>query len=710
MKKYSKVLFLVVLFFAVSLSAGTGNWPKEIELKKHTLIIYQPQPQELKDNHLKILAAISVESQENPQAIFGAMWFDAEVAVDKSSNRANLDNFKLTKLQFANDKNEDIDKLRALLESRMPQLNFDISYHKLLSTLEVQGVRERESLDIKNDAPKIIVTEKPSVLISIDGEPRLKPLGDNKLYRVLNTPYTIIMDSQTSIYYLNADVNTWYTSKDAVSGYKVDKNIPQDVKEYEPKSKEEDVKQQTSTVPEVIVSTVPTELISCDGKAEFTPIKNTSLMYVSNTESDLFMEMKTQKYYLLLSGRWYESKGLQKKWNYIKSTDLPSEFAKIPADSESSNVLYAVSGTIESKDAVIDAMIPQTASVNRKTATLNVEYDGKPQYKNIEGTSLRYITNTQTPVIQAGKHYYACDNAIWFESDFPDGEWRVATTIDDEIYSIPPKSPLYNITFVKIYKVTDDTVDVGYTAGYTNTYVYNTTIVYGTGYHYTPWYGSYYYPYPSTWGYHLRWSPYYGWGIGMSYSSGPFTFMIGGGGWYGRGYWGPAPYYRYGHGYRRGYHNGYRQGYINGRLSGKRPELGKNTRPSIRDRNLYNNKGNKDRVKKTQNKMGGANRFQSAKVNNTRQNNVFADKKGNIHRKNADNWQKREASGWDRERKMNTSKRQNLDKSFSSRNRSDNFSRGSFSGGRSNFGGRSGGFGGRSGGFSGGGFGGGRRR
>ena len=59
-------------------------------------------------------------------------------------------------------------------------------------------------------------------------------------------------------------------------------------------------------------------------------------MYVSNTESDLFMEISTQKYYLLLAGRWFETKNLHKGWRYIKSTALPTDFSKIPEDSDSS--------------------------------------------------------------------------------------------------------------------------------------------------------------------------------------------------------------------------------------------------------------------------------------------------------------------------------------------------------------------------------------
>ena len=116
------------------------------------------------------------------------------------------------------------------------------------------------------------------------------------------------------------------------------------------------------------------------------------------------------------------------------------------------------------------------------------------------------------------------------------GSWRVATSVPDEIYTIPPESPIYHVTFVRVYGSTPEVVYVGYTPGYTTTYVYHSTIVYGTGYWYPYWYGRYYYPRPATWGFHVRWNPWTGFRFGFSYSHGSFRFTIGGGGWY-RGGW-----------------------------------------------------------------------------------------------------------------------------------------------------------------------------
>jgi hypothetical protein len=144
---------------------------------------------------------------------------------------------------------------------------------------------------------------------------------------------------------------------------------------------------------------------------------------------------------------------------------------------------------------------------------------------------MNFAANTATPVIRLGQAYYASDEAVWFVSSSATGGWRVATQVPAEIYTIPPESPIYQVTFVHIYKATPEVVYVGYTSGYTGTYVYHTTVVYGTGYYWPGWYGHYYYPRPATWRFHVRYHPWGGWRFGYSYGSGPYRFSIVYGGW-----------------------------------------------------------------------------------------------------------------------------------------------------------------------------------
>jgi hypothetical protein len=127
------------------------------------------------------------------------------------------------------------------------------------------------------------------------------------------------------------------------------------------------VEARAGKMPEVIVSTVPTELLATDGEPRYTPIKDTNLLFVSNTENNIFMDTATQDYYALISGRWFKTRSLAEgPWSYLAPDQLPADFAKIPENSLKGVVLVNVAGTPQAKEAVLDNSIPQTAIIARK--------------------------------------------------------------------------------------------------------------------------------------------------------------------------------------------------------------------------------------------------------------------------------------------------------------------------------------------------------
>ena len=104
-------------------------------------------------------------------------------------------------------------------------------------------------------------------------------------------------------------------------------------------------------------------------------------------------------------------------------------------------------------EAVIAAHIPQTATVSRRDVKLNPpQFDGEPQFKPLEGTSLEYVANTATPIIRVDANtFYAVENGVWFKAAAVKGPWIVADSVPGVIYTIPPSAPLHYVTYVKIY-------------------------------------------------------------------------------------------------------------------------------------------------------------------------------------------------------------------------------------------------------------------
>ncbi len=211
----------------------------------------------------------------------------------------------------------------------------------------------------------------------------------------------------------------------------------------------------------------------------------------------------------------------------MKSDDLPVAFQQIPADSNQADSRVYVAGTDEAREAVMDAQIPQTAAVSKGRVEIEVTYDGDPRFESIKGSDLEYAENTAMTVLKSGKQYYLVEDAVWYVGPTPTGPWDVAESRPDAVDSIPSESPVYNVKYVYIYETTPEVVYVGYTPGYTGSYVYHTTIVYGTGWYYSPWVSPYYYyPRQATWGFHISYNPWTGWGFGLSWGWGTFPYRV----------------------------------------------------------------------------------------------------------------------------------------------------------------------------------------
>ncbi len=279
------------------------------------------------------------------------------------------------------------------------------------------------------------------------------------------------------------------------------------------------------------------------------------------------MDINSQEYYALLAGRWYKSGSFdQYDWVFVNPDALPEYFANIDTESEMGSVRSSVPNTQEAREAVLETQIPQTAEIDRKSAKVEVTYDGNPQFERIQGTEMAYATNTDKSVILIDNRYYAVDNAVWFVSNNATGPWEVCVSVPDDVQSIPPEYPVYNVKYVYVYDYTPEVVYVGYTPGYVYSYSYRGTVVYGTGYYYKPWYRSYYYPRPVTYGYGVHYNPYTGWGFSVGVSYGWIGYSYHRSPYYYTSWWGPAGYsygYRHGyyHGYSRAYHRGYYHGY-----------------------------------------------------------------------------------------------------------------------------------------------------
>ena len=396
------------------------SWPRVIEDKRVTLTIYEPQLEYFGGDSLHSRAAVSAQRPADAEPIFGAIWLGAHVMVDRNERTVALHSLTVTGVRFPGATEKQLETVAAIIEQDAPSWDLTISLDWLLASADLIEQERRETRSYAVDPPRILVVEEPAVLVLIDGEPVLQQVEGSTLMRVINSAAFMVLDPNRKKYYLSGS-SAWFSAPEATGPWAYEPR-PADaavrLAEKETDQPEEvrpDPGMSPDSLPAVVVSTEPAELISMRGKPAYSPLANTELLYVTNTESDLFLDIPSQQHYLLLAGRWYRTANLKDgPWTFEDPSALPESFAAIAPESPKGDVLAHVAGTAAAREAVMDAQVPQTAVVDRASATASVAYDGEPKFEAIEETDLQYAINTPSAVIAAGGSYYLCDTGVWF--------------------------------------------------------------------------------------------------------------------------------------------------------------------------------------------------------------------------------------------------------------------------------------------------------
>jgi hypothetical protein len=283
---------------AASDQSSDPGWPRERNQNGNRLVIYQPQVDDWKDFHeLSWRMAVSLTPKGGKEVV-GVVEMKGNTDVDNVGKVVTITNPQITGTYFPSLDNATKEKMDQLFKTFVPP-TISISLHRLIASMPMQ--HPPSGVKLNNEPPKIFVGYRPSILLSVDGEPALSEIPKTNLKYVVNTQWPLFFDG--SSYYL-AVGQQWLTANSLDGQWSPTKKLPADMskvaqdkqwsalkKIIPPPAKSEDV------TPAVFYSDKPAEVILFDGQPVYANIPDTQLQYATNTDSVVFVYTPTQPFF-----------------------------------------------------------------------------------------------------------------------------------------------------------------------------------------------------------------------------------------------------------------------------------------------------------------------------------------------------------------------------------------------------------------------------
>lgn len=471
---------------APHLDNGETLWPQEAMDDGTLYVMYAPQLESLVGSSASARAAISL-TPAGAEPVFGTVALTARVDDDTAAGLIELSGITVGKVALADGK--DTAGLAATLQRMLKGMHFTLQRSAALATMEWDAPRAGGRPSVSSATPAIETVDHAAVLLQLDGPPVLR-LVKAGIGIAQNTPSLLAFDTGSNRWLTRIGQDSWMSAAKYAGPYArcdppsagIIKAIEDVLPARHPDAGGTPLSA-PAQLPEVVVRTVPTCLVSVDGAPKLTMVAD-GLFAVANANCDLFNSTDSGPWWILASGRWFSAPDLVSgPWTFVAPSKLPASFAQIDPRGTWGNVLASVPGTEAAKDATYQQAIVHTGTLDRSKAAASVRYaGGAPRMQDIAGTPLSWAANANVPVIRCDGTFYACEEAAWFTAPSATGPWSLCDALPAAIGSIPPTCPVYPVTFVRVETSTATTVTFSYTAGYMNSFVGpDGGIVYGSG-------------------------------------------------------------------------------------------------------------------------------------------------------------------------------------------------------------------------------------
>ena len=273
-----------------------GGWPRAYATPSGgNILVYQPQVVSW-DEQKRIVgfSAVSYQSQGAQKPELGTIKIEAATTVATDERLVSFAPLTITQANFPSLSKEQTSEVVREIEKVFPDEERVIALDRVLANIDKSQIVPKNVEGVKADPPPIFFSEKPAVLLGFDGDPVWSPIESNDLKFAVNTNWDVFQHAPTVTYYVRNE-ETWLKASALEGPWQPAGKLPESFQKLpnddnwkEVKASLPGKKLSTKKMPTVFVSYAPAELILLEGEPKYEPVTGTNLLWVSNTESDLF--------------------------------------------------------------------------------------------------------------------------------------------------------------------------------------------------------------------------------------------------------------------------------------------------------------------------------------------------------------------------------------------------------------------------------------
>ena len=318
-----------------------GGWPRAyLTAAGGQLLIYQPQVSTWeRQKDMLAYAAVSYLMKGATRPELGTVTLEADTDVALDERLVKFTNIRVTESSFPKLSREQVRDITDTIVGGIPDAERVIALDRVLAMVDKSQIRPSNVEGVKSDPPTIFYSTSPAVLVNIDGDAIWSPIPSNDLKYAVNTNWDLFEHEPTKTYFLRHE-KVWLKASTLKGPWTAAGTLPGSFSKLPADENWKDVKSalpgtKTSSVPAVFVSTTPAEMILVQGAPIYTTVTGASpLMWLQNTESDVFRFGSTGDVYYLVAGRWFSASSLLGPWTFATAEvarRLQADPARAPA-------------------------------------------------------------------------------------------------------------------------------------------------------------------------------------------------------------------------------------------------------------------------------------------------------------------------------------------------------------------------------------------